>query len=358
MHSNSTKKPLFTPTKNLDVEYLFLNGENYEDISSVSLEGNNLHKELTMGCTQALHLRTSLQNKNNNPVYKSTLKDVNFATMGITLLYSDTDLLEGYLGDDVLSHYLPIESPFENQRIVSTMDFYSDTYQQPAITQNKAARCHLYNQSLKNRVRAFQNMATQYHLGTAKSSVGEVQQMIESSQFHETYHHTEQTGLFYLETDAYIHLLLKELKKIDAALFYGFVLDIHTQRMMCLNCNLSVLGIQKTASAGFLNKFSKALKKTHIEKNEIGISFSARVSAEAPCSGATLEVFKLQNDESTPHLIYPQMETEVLQKYIPKRLPGAQYAGQSIYQGAFFASSKSTKLKWEEAIASCPHLKI
>jgi hypothetical protein len=354
----STKKSLFTPTKNLDVEYHFLHSEDDPSISSVTLEGNELHQDLTMGCSQALQLRADLKTKSGKFAYKTELKDINFATMGITLLYSDTDTSEGYLGDDVLSHYLPVQSPTNSQRIVSTMDFYSDNYLQPDISENKAKRCYLYNQSLKNRVGAFSKISNEYHLGSAISDVTKVQEVIESSMFHETYHHTEQAGMFYIESDVYINLLLRELEKIDAALFYGFVLDIHTQRTMCSNCNLSLLGMQETASAGFLHKFSHAMKKTDIELNEIGISFSARVSGETIYGGATKDAFKLLNDEPNPHMLFPQLDTEVFQKIIPYTLPNEAQAKKSIYKGALFASTNSTKSKWEEAIAGCKALKI
>ncbi|NBX84476.1 MAG: hypothetical protein EBQ95_02575 [Gammaproteobacteria bacterium] len=354
----SSKKSLFTPTKNLDVEYFFLNSEDDSSTSSVTLEGNELHKDLTMGCSQALQLRKDLRTKTGKPVYKTDLKDINFATMGMTLLYSDTDTSEGYLGDDVLSHYLPVQSPTNAQRVVSTMDFYSDSYLQAGVTDNKAKRCHLYNQSLKNRVSAFSSMSNQYHLGSAISDVTKVQEVIESSMFHETYHHTEQAGMFYIESDVYINLLLSELEKIDAALFYGFVLDIHTQRTMCANCNLSLLGMQETASAGFLNKVGHALKKRNIELNDMGISFSARVSGETIYGGAPKDAFKLPDDESIPHNLYPQIETEVFQKLIPFSIPSGAQAKKSIYKGALFASTHSTKSKWEEAIAGCKALNI
>ncbi len=88
---------------------------------------------------------------------------------------------------------------------------------------------------------------------------------LEKRSFEALFHHGEQSLAAALEQKQVLDYLIKQLlahsKFTNGCKLYGVVLDIHSPRYVCSNCEIGILSIQHPASSPFLNNLAEALKQ-------------------------------------------------------------------------------------------------
>ncbi len=348
--------PLYDATKSLNVNYMF-SGTDKEG-GSISLSGNDKHAVLYAGLSGMMETRSSLTHKTGRHIYAPNgLNGINIATGIVTLLFSDTSTDEGYLGEDIKSETLAIcDVTKKQERILSTMDYYTDLYEPDGLT--KSLRCKDFNSFLRQRTSNFATSASLYDYRTdlVVNTTDKLDRSIKGEMFHETFHHSEQAMMHYLSTPTGINVLVSSAQEAGAAYLYGIVLDIYTQRMLCSNCNASLIGMQRSQHAGFLFDLQSGLAESRIQTRPDGQSMlSTRVSASAASKSNTLEPLRLQNDANVVHEYNPDQRNTVFQAEnqalgVQAEINRKGYDLKS-YEGDFFLSSKITaKEKLEEAI--------
>lgn len=338
-------RPLYVASRSLDINYHF----EYCTVehASVTVKGAETHASLYSAYKNMIELKGSLKYGTGRPVYTASWDAYNFATATLTFLYTDTTTEEGYLGEDVeQSRYSILMDPSE--RLLSSADMYEpeSTYRIRGIAGNKNKRDKVFCELLEQRVENFSDYAPGYALpSTAIADVNALNEVVKGSQFHETYHHSEQAIMHYLSDTAGLQAITRALLRLNAAYVYGVVLDIYTQRSLCCNCNACLLGMQASHQNGFLADLSRSLESKRIQPR-LGESLmlSTRVSASQACgSGANLDALRLPDDKNVVHRYDPDEGSKVFQA--ENRALGTasiiRHAGNSLprYTGAFFCST-------------------
>ena len=173
---------------------------------------------------------------------------------------------------------------------------------------------------------------------------------IADSQFHETFHHSEQAIMHLLSSSLGMQLLADAATSKNTAYLYGIVLDIYTQRVLCINCNIGLVGMQHSNDHGFLHNLGKKLDVAeHRIQHPDKLMLQSRVSASRACQGATMEVFDLVDDGDVVHTYNPAISNNVLQaNTLHLGTKGCIARGEchfSDYNGAFFTAKHVTSKK-------------
>ena len=207
------------------------------------------------------------------------------------------------------------------------------------------------------RVSAFSNESALYSYPSVMiSSSDDLQEAIEGAMFHETFHHSEQAAMHYLGSHEGVSHMANMVRSMDAAYLYGITLDIFTQRMLCVNCNGSILGMQNSFSFGFLHDFNAALKRRDVESANDGIMLDVRVSAKQPAkTSPSMDALHLPNDSGIVHEYNPsQAIPRVLQaenKLLgTKKIINKMKLTLASCQSTFFVSSTFPKGKLEDKL--------
>lgn len=344
------KIPLYTPTKSLDVAYHFVHNE--KENASATVFANDIHAVLNTACNDFLQVRSEQ--------YKSSVGNINFATAAVTFLYTDTSTEEGYLGEDIHQKIFALNISDKNARIHSSIDFYTQGYHQSNVDQKKDSRCSVFNHYLSKRVEAFSLISANYHIPQkSKPAINsnDLNKIIAGQMFHETFHHTEQSMMHYLNSPSGIKSLVKSALSLNASYVYGIVLDLYSQRMVCGNCNIGFLGMQNSYSNnGFVYDFNQALIAKGIEHRINGKTMvNTRVSVSKSCKGGTLDPLKLPLDSGVVHTYDANQDNKVYQALGTNlnlsKIKHEKKLSIKSYTGGFFTSSKLSKEKLEKAIA-------
>lgn len=348
------KVPIFTATKSLDVKYKF---NNAHENAVRTVPGVPMHALLFAGYAGLIDTRSSLTFKNGNQVYTASVDDTNFATAAITVLFTDTSTEEGALGEDVSQKTFSVRVEGKSDRILSSLDFYTEDRKEPNVAGNKAARDTDFNFSLMRRISTFSAVSARYdYPGNMVSTPAGLDQSIKGQMFHETFHHSEQALMHYLSTAIGLKNVLKEIRDSGAVYVYGMALDIFTQRMLCHNCNGGLLGMQHSQQAGFLSDLGNALAAKDIQPRPAGMMLDVRASAkQAAKQSATMEILRLPDDSKVVHEYNPdeniprvlQAENRALGT---EEMITRQGISMASYSGSFFVSSSFKKDKLETAI--------
>ncbi len=358
MPKDTAQPFLYSPTQSLNVKYTFNNCilEN----ASIVVDGLHRHAILYAGCSSLLAKRQSLTHGTGRQTYPGKiLNRTNIATAAVTLLYTDTSTDEGYLGEDIECGTYTITTDKET-RILSPLDFYDDRYEQPGVKECKAARSHSYNYTLTERVENFSKIVGNYELPTANRPIYDVNglnQQIQGPMFHETYHHSEQVIMNYLSSTMGMKMLASAALKSKASYLYGVILDIYTQRTLCSNCNVNLLGMQNSHQQGFLQRFGEALEKKDIQPRlNDQLMLSTRVSASRPQGKGrkNMDQFRLVGDAGVVHEYDADSSNHIFQADTralgTERIINEQNYELSSYRGAFFASKSFPTSHLEKAI--------
>ena len=130
---------------------------------------------------------------------------------------------------------------------------YSDTFEVEDIASNKALRDHEFNKLLIQRTINFSLVSGTYTLPRSIISSEEMLMAeINNTQFHETFHHSEQAFMHYISSPAGIENIVSFARLSNAQYVYGLIVDIYTERMLCNNCNAGLIGMQHSPEKGFI----------------------------------------------------------------------------------------------------------
>lgn len=342
--------PIFTATQSLDVNYKF----EYEskERAVVKVPGVGIHAILHTAVDQLLLTRNSLQTKTQRPVYSDALKDRNFATAAVTLLYTDTTPEEGYLSEQIEQKTFAFTVNDQKERILACLDLYDSNhvYKQSGISNEKSKRSTYFNSLLSQRIHSFSEITDYYDLpSTTISDISKLQSSINGEMFHETFHHTEQAIMHTLSGYAGLQSLVVAARQCGASYIYGLVLDLFTQRMLCCNCNGSLLGLQNSCRNGFLFDLSNALIKERIIPR-IGRNpmLSVRASAIRGSKGIGMDALRLVDDNSVVHEYNSNQNLPVVFQASATTLGTKKIADEhgfslSSYSGAFLVSKSFPK---------------
>lgn len=265
------------------------------------------------------------------------------------------------MGEKIEQQSFSLDIPFKKERILSCKDLYENTFKQPKVSGTKGKRCHYFNSLLTQRITNFSEIASYYALpmGTITNKI-ELEKSITGEMFHENFHHTEQTIMHYLSSHTGLRQLVAAALRCNTAYFYGIVLDIFTQRMLCCNCNAGLLGLQHSQTTGFLANLGEMLTNSHIQPR-IGknLMLSVRVSASRGNKTGS-DPLSLPVDERIVHEYNANNLPQILQASNKalgsKATAAANNFSLSSYQGSFFVSQTFSKKHLERRIAlPTPH---
>jgi len=350
MNSRTTGKlPIFTATKSLKSTYLFADKD--EEKISATVSGSALHAMLHAKVNWMFDVRTSLLDKENLPVYKTSLASLNFATAALTFLYSDTPKEEGYFGDTASQQTFYIKAP--GLAIVSSYDFYTDQYKyrQNGVENCRNARDHSFNLMLEERMNAFFGVAHRYFLPDGSVTTPKnLEESISGKIFHETFHHSEQAIMHYLNDLDTLLAFTEALHKAapEATQLHGVVLDVFTQRMLCHNCNYSLIGMQHSHEKGFLNALGTTANIFGIDSSHL--MMGVRVSAERAASHSPpIDILDEPTDTGQVHLVGEKTVPSILQAGIKslgtkELMEGRQSDITSCHATLFSSSDFSRKM--------------
>ena len=352
------KKPLYTATKSLETSYTF--NLDYEQ-NKVVVGAAQKHALLFAGVDgllQQFNETYDLNNGKGKGTKKKTIAKTNFATAAFTFLYTDTTPKEGHLGDDIeqKSFCVNVPSAVSTDRILCSESFYGNSdkdYKVPKVAGNKGRRNKSFNASLRRRVAAFSEVADEFTFPqNTVSSWEDLEVAIAGPMFPETFHHSEQALMYFLSSKEGLEAIVAALSTCkNVSYLYGIVLDIYTQRVLCCNCNASLIGLQRSQDSGFLSDLSTKLDKDRSIQSRENLMLSTRVSASQG-----VEVIRLVDDDKiiahgydpdVTNLIY-QAENQTLGTR--KIIKDSNYS-LATFPGAFFTSREiPCKIKLENQI--------
>ena len=227
------------------------------------------------------------------------------------------------------------------------MDFYDENYEYliEGVVKNKSKRCELFDLSIGNRLSVFSDISNKYikmhNVVTHPDEYYDT--FLGSSMFHEKFHHSEQALMYYLSSREGFKIMLETLRNCNASYLYGIVLDIYSERMLCGDCTVSLIGMQHSHDLGFLNDFSSYLQKKNIEPraNE-NLMLNTRVSVSKANKGGAIDGLSLSKDKNIVHEYDPDKENKIFQAYTKnldtKKIIKTKGYGLSTYSGSFFLS--------------------
>ncbi len=344
--------PIFQASQSLDVRYIFNQLE--QENARIKLRAAPVHHMLSNGYDDLLKLRKKLN-------YRASINKINIATAAVTLLYTDTSLEEGYLGETVESVVVPF-SINANQRILSMKNQFteSSSYQEEHVkAKNKSLRDRNFNTMLSNHLRGYRQVASHFHNLNPIITQQALKEKIKDSNFHEAFHHSEQGIMFGLSQAQTIKHIVQLARQNNAVYFYGAMLDIYTPRTMCRHCNTGLIGIKNTHAQGFIHDLSARLTQKNIEPGGNDHLFlDVRVSATSPAQHTNLEPFKLTSDSNVVHEYSSEIAVRpILQALNSDVIRKRRKTPPEYYSGSFFSSRDFPCKKLEKALVNHPNFK-
>lgn len=339
MRNTLPKTSLYKPVSHLDTEYTF----KFEDIedASIPLEGLENHA--------VLYAAESEYRQIYNAQYSTSISKVNIATGRLTVLYSDTSLEEGYIGEDIYHSSFDLSVPANYDYTHTTKEFYRGTnvFMVENLSSNKALRSTEFNTNLQLRINAYLNLRLNFDTSTALTTItttAALNQIILKGNFHETFHHSEQAMMALMDQDAWQKALIKQIQNLgDAVYIYGFVHDIFTTRCLCENCNIGLIGQANSRGQGFLGVLTGKLENAGFETRQNGLMLSTRVSCNEAAKGSSVARMQLANDVVAYHQIDPDRHGHIVMQALSSKLGVKQEVTakkytMNEYSGDFFTS--------------------
>ncbi len=337
------KMLLYSATKSLDVRYVFGGAK---ESAEIVISGAKSHAVLHTAYENFLSIR-------EQQGYKVINKSTNFATARMTVLFTDTDTDEGYLGDEIMTRSFDIHVKHDSKdRILSCLDLYDGkhNYDVKALPVTKRSRNSVFNERIEQNVVNFSHISKYYDFTPATiTAAADLKSAVSGPMFHEKFHHTEQGIMYYLCGPGLSYIA--GLASAKAGYFYGVVLDLYTSRMMCCNCNACLLGMQHSQAKGFLTNLKQVLAEEKVQTRE-NLMLSIRVSASQAPKGVNLEALKLPDDKGVVHEYNPDKITKIFQaenkSLGTKKITKEKQLSLANYQGTIFTSKTFSKKKLEK----------
>lgn len=253
---------------------------------------------------------------------KDIITSANLLTIGLGILYSDTPESEGSL-DTLLFKSTPIPEPIilETPVLWNAQAFFKkDTnLHHPKIAKNKSLRNTEFQTMLTTHVKLYDIHATQPLYQEHHDPVI----YYENPQYHERFHHSEQSLLAYLYRKDQGQLFIKKLlKTLKPTYVSGIILDLYSDRKVCPNCAVGLSGCQCSHDQnGFLFEIEDMLKTLHIE-HPIKPFLSTRISSESTSQTTIImdppknPSFLKINPEKNPSFVFEKLNQTYQQKIL------------------------------------------
>jgi hypothetical protein len=338
------KEFMYTPSCTLDTQFTYrYEGEEYTTQVSGDLE----HAMLYEGSRQFYNKYTSLY----HIAGKKNLANTNYLNASIGFLYSDAPLDQGDPGELEFISYPYRLKQYNKKYMFRVMDLYkSETnFSQPGVYHTKAARNSSFNDHLIQHIaNARLDDIDDYY-----SAKIDIPHEVQSSQFHEHHHHTEQ-GLMhsFYEADSMerIFKLIKQQKNMNSLV--AIFVDAHTPRPMCACCNIGVVGFQNSHESGFMADFQQYLDTEHEDElgaqlPDDGLALRARISCTQHPSREA-HGLHLRLDQSLVNINKP-VKSKVTFRYDRPRQVVQAYVDQGIHD-AMITDRKLFSEFWREDI--------
>lgn len=339
------KMLLYSATKSLDMRYVFKGAK--ED-AEIKISGAEPHAVLHTAYTDLISIRKKL--------YSTEVKaTTNFATAKMTILFTDTDTDEGYLGEEIMVNSCDVHVKHQPNRILSSLNLYDGVhdYDEKKVYVTKKSRNSAFNTCIEQNVVNFSKISRHYDFSkTTVKTAAEFKDAISNQMFHENFHHTEQ-GLMYYLCGPGLSNIVALASQSQAAYIYGIILDLYTSRMMCCNCNACLLGMQHSQEQGFLAQLKHLFAEEKIQTRK-NLMLSIRVSASQAPKGANLEVLRLPEDKGIVHEYNPDQATKIFQAENralgTKKIANGKQLSLAHYRGTIFVSTTFKKENLEKHI--------
>lgn len=346
--------PLAYSTSSLNAKYSIAFDE--EDIVETYVPSKNIHAQLYAAEQGYRDKYGKLYASKSG---KATLSAANIVTAELGFLYSDASLDEGYIGNLDFAHTpvrVPITAP---QYTFNVTNFFDDTksYEAAGVASNKGMRNSDFNAHLQRRIKEFGKYKIfDLSATTALTSARGFELQVQKDNFHETFHHSEQAVMEFFSGEEGKKFVVQRLQKLGAETVGGIILDMHSTRYLCGNCNVNVVGFQNTQKKGALYDITQQLhgKGVRIDTPEEGLLWSTRVSATETGRGTHSAPARKTTDDGHTHKLSYENRHLVLQGDSGKLglAARADKKGYSLdtFSGDFFTSRELGKVKMESAL--------
>lgn len=316
-------------------------------------KGNKEHGRL-MGAEQ--HYRRIYQEQYPSKSGLENIQHANIVTASLTIFYSresqrDTNPDTQY--DQMTIDIVNLNH--SNRRSIFTSDTFDPKYDYTAEIFNKNGARSLKKSTVRNthfinhiqrRIDSVLSFNVQFNYGNAILNVHEFSS---NPQFPEAFAHGEQGLVETILQEININFILDSFRGIQVRQIVAIILNAHTSRPMCTNCNMTICGCQSDGQNSILNniltRYQAGLRdrdvRVRFPKN--GVHMHSLISCSLPSNKEyhhTLMADKhtgnnlvMLNDHN-PHL--------VLQKFAKNTLieeHSLKYNAQN-YQGDYFVCKK------------------
>jgi hypothetical protein len=341
-HYEHFTAPFFT-TNNFNITYQSLDKD---EVLSTNIDGNNIHASLKAASDG---YRDEYVKLYDSKTARAGLAKANLLNAEIGVLYSEAAPEEGYVGELQFDHF-PIRVAFASPKYTfNVTDLFDSSKNFNAVTSspNKSLRNTDFNKQVQQRI----DLA-KLHAPFALSKDLTKNLHVHGSQFHETYHHTEQGYMHYLDSTSGTKFVVDKILALNPMYVNALFVDMHSTRYMCTNCNIGIVGFQNTQTQGFLAKVQAQLTKSHIESPTEGLTLNTRVSADMPANNHT--TITTTRDIKRRPTITPLDRSLVLQgdsgQAKLKTIIDKKGYKLDDYEGDFFTSREISKKKMEKKL--------
>ncbi len=347
--------PLSRPTASLNVGASIAFSD--EDIVRTYVPSKHIHAQL-YAAEQGYREKYSQLYQSSSAT--TTLNAANIVTAGLSVLYSDASLDEGYIGNLDVAH-MPVRVPITTpQYTFNVASFFDDdrSYEAQGVACNKWLRNYDFNDHLQRRIKDFRQYKERFLFSTTTlTSVKGFGLEVVKGNFHETFHHSEQAVMEFFSTEEGKKFIVSRLQELHARSVGWMILDLYSTRYLCENCNVHLIGFQNSHTKGALYDITQHLhgKGVSIDTPRKGLLWSTRVSASDAGKGTSSSSYKKAADEDHTHEISHDDRHIVLQANsdrlgLPAKVRQKGYSLDT-FSGDFFTSRVlSDKKSMEKAL--------
>lgn len=326
-----------------------------EDKVTTSIPAVDIHARLYGAERHYRGLYSQTYNSDNGD---KNIAACNIATASLSILFSDVSPEEGNLGDALLTHTVDIfNQAATDKRTIHVVDTFNaeHTYQADVrradgapADEGKRTRNRTFLEHIQTRIdNADPSLLTDRLFGAQTR----IAAFALNPMFAENIHHSEQGLMETMLMPENMGILLQEINALNAETLGGFILDLHSSRPMCENCNLGILGHQKSQEGGFIHEFMKYWEND--KKYELNLNFpdhdlimNTRVSASMKSNRKMHQpLYRTTIHTANPMILSKNTRDVVLQKdvegsQIVKKADTKKYDVIEYY-GDFFTSSNN-----------------
>lgn len=335
------------PTESLTVSY---QGKHYSNPVTTEVPGDDIHQTLFA----ARHgLQTALETAAKTT--KETLKSANIVTASLGVLYTDIGQDEGEIESFEFAHkgiYTPAK--IDKPLLLNAGYFFkeADNYAAADVPKNKSLRNTDFNAHLKSHIARYNEIKQpQVKAVLNAGNIRDIDAQAASSQMHEVFHHSEQALMYYLSSKEGLKFCQDFIKRLKPTFVSGIVLDLYSDRCLCVNCATGMIGFQHTQCSGFAKNLADALEKKKIDTYRKGLSIHTRVSAR---SKVEVTIEESEDEVTAPPTIKRTDKHVVLEAQRKTYTPAMMAQGLQNFTGEYFSSRALKGNKAQQSLLYTP----